>query len=125
VDMSYHVDRLFGAVSVLVTHGSVKQRLIRAYEENLADIDVVDLPIAVQESFAELRTLMHGVTPANVEGPVCASVRKMSEIQADGCARRIVEIYGEIATYAKADAEPMTVRPDEPQVVPPFLVKSG
>jgi hypothetical protein len=32
--MSYHVDRFYAAVSVLSGHGHIKQRLIKAYEEN-------------------------------------------------------------------------------------------
>ena len=51
-----------------------------------------DVSADLQKSFKELRRLMHGVVPANGEGPICASVRKMSKVQADHCAQLIVEI---------------------------------
>lgn len=123
--MAYHVDQLFAAVSVLVTHGPVKQRLIRAYEDNLDEIDSEELPISVQESFAEVRSLMHRVSPANGEGPVCASVRKMSKEQADACAQLIVSIYGEVARVGDDQQAAVPMHKDEPAIVPPFLVKSG
>ena len=120
--MSYHKDRLFGAVSVLVSHGPIKQRLIRAYEDHLEDIDTDELPLAVQESFAGLRRLVHGVAPANGEGRICASVRKMSKVEADRCAQLIVEICRDIAGYGDDGQAPL--RTDDAAALPPFLVKS-
>ena len=123
--MAYHVDQLFAAVSVLVTHGPVKQRLMRAYEDNLDEINREDLPFSVQESFAELQRLMHSVSPMNGEGPICASVRKMSKEQADDCSQRIVKIYGEVPRVADDAEMGVPLNKDEPAIVPPFLVKSG
>ena len=71
--MSYHVDRLYAAISVLVAHGPIKQRLIRAYEQHLEEIEEDELPLAVQEFFVTLRRMMHCVSPANGEGPICAA----------------------------------------------------
>jgi hypothetical protein len=125
--MSYHVDRLYAAISVLVTHGPVKQRLIQAYEDNLDDIKGDELPVDVQETFAELRRQMHHVAPTNGEGSICASVRKMSKQDTDECARRIVEIYGEVVRQADADKQqpPVPMRGKKAAAaVPPFLVKS-
>ena len=51
--MSNHINRFYAAVSVLSGHGHIKQRLLKAYEENLAVIEDDDLPIAVQQSFAD------------------------------------------------------------------------
>ncbi len=123
--MSYHADRFFAAVSVLVTHGPIKQRLMRAYEEYLEEIEQDELPVAVQESFAGLRRLMHGVTPANGEGPICASVRKMSKVEADRCAELLVEIFRDVVKYADDTQTLLPLVDEEISIVPPFLVKSG
>lgn len=122
--MTDHVDRFHAALLVLAGHGHVKQRLIRAFEENLADIHEDDLPIAMKQSFADLRHDMHRVAPLNGEGPICASVRKMSLDEASECAGRIVTMFGEISRYG-ADVQSTLPLGDEDEVrVPPFLVKT-
>ena len=76
--MTNHVERFHAALTVLAGHGHIKQRLIKAYEENLVDINDDELPITLKQPFADLRLQMHSVSPLNGEGPICASVRKMS-----------------------------------------------
>ena len=76
--MSYHADRFYAAVAVLAGHGHIKQRLIKAYEDNLVAISEDELPIAVKQTFSDLKHQLNRVTPLNGEGAVCASVRKMS-----------------------------------------------
>ena len=122
--MTDHVERFHAALLVLAGHGHVKQRLIKAFEENLADIHEDELPIAMRQPFADLRHEMHRVSPLNGEGPICASVRKMSLQEASECAGRIVSLFGEISRRG-ADAQPALPLGDEEEVrVPPFLVKS-
>ena len=125
--MSNHDESLFAAVSMLVTHGPIKQRLIRAYEDHLEALHEDELPAEVQESFATLRSMMHCVAPANGEGPICASVRKMSKSQADDCASLIVQIYGEISRHSStspATVSPIVRQVSEGTAVPQFLAKS-
>src|SRR5210317_856058 len=93
--MTDHLDRFHAALTVLAGHGHIKQRLIKAFEDNLAEIHEDELPIAMKQSFADLRHEMHRVTPLNGEGPICASVRKMSLDEASEIAGRIVSLYGE------------------------------
>jgi len=61
--MTDHLDRFHAALTVLAGHGHIKQRLIRAFEDNLVDIHEDELPIAMKQSFADLRHDMHRVTP--------------------------------------------------------------
>ncbi len=122
--MSHQVDRFFAAISVLVAHGPIKQRLIKAYEQHLEEIEEDDLPVAVQGSFVALRRAMHRVSPSNGEGPICASVRKMSKIQADECARSIIEMYGGVVGHTGDTLAPLPLLAEEGPRVPPFLVKS-
>ena len=123
--MSHQVDRFFAAISVLVAHGPIKQRLIKAYEQHLEEIEEDDLPVAVQGSFVALRRAMHSVSPSNGEGPICASVRKMSKIQADECARSIIEMYGGVVGQTGDTLAPLPLLAEDHPRVPPFLVKSG
>jgi len=122
--MTDHFDRFHAALLVLAGHGHVKQRLIRAFEDNLVDIHEDELPIAVKQSFADLRQDMHRVAPLNGEGPICASVRKMSLQEASDCAGRIVALYGEISRFREDLGSPAALGAEEETRVPPFLVKS-
>lgn len=122
--MSYHVDRFYTAVSVLAGHGHIKQRLIKAYEENLGEISADELPISVKQTFSDLKHQMHRVTPLNGEGPICASVRKMSVVEAAECAVSVVGLYGEILRLDDGD-QPVLTLDNEDRPVPPFLVKSN
>jgi len=121
--MSNQANCFYAAVSVLAAHGHIKQRLVKAYEENLAVIEDEDLPIAVKQSFADLRYIMSRVEPLNVEGPIRASVRKMSVDEADECAHKIIDLYRDMIWYSDSAQQPLPIG-DKP-VVPPFLVKSS
>ena len=122
--MSYHVDRFYAAVSVLAGHGHIKQRLIKAFDENLVDIQEDELPIVMKQPFADLRHEMFRVAPLNGEGAICASVRKMSLDQASDCAGRIVELYSQIARQRDDIQVNLPLNDAEETRVPPFLVKS-
>ncbi len=112
--MSYHEDKLFAAVSMLAAHGHIKQRLISAYEDNLEPIDEDDLPIPVKQSFADLKHLMHRVTPTNGEGPICASVRKMSVDEANQCAQLMVDLYRNMIRHSDSGQITLPPQIDEP-----------
>jgi len=123
--MSYHVDNFFTAVSVLAGHGHIKQRLIAAYEDNIEPIDVDELPVPVRKSFADLKHLMHRVSPMNGEGPICASVRKMSVDDANKCAQIMVDIYGDMIRLHDSGQTALPLQVDDRSTVPPFLIKSN
>jgi hypothetical protein len=121
--MTYHVDRFYAAVSVLAGDGHIKQRLIRAFQENLDDIAEGDLPRELKQAFRELRSRLNCVPPLAGEATVCASVRKMSITEACECAVKIVDMYGEVIRQAETLQDPIQLH-EEDVKVPPFLVKS-
>ena len=123
--MTYPVDSFHAAASVLVGHGHIKQRLIRAYEDNLGEISEDELPKSLKKTFSELRDQMHRVSPLNGEGPICASVRKMSVDEASECAVSMVSLYGELSRLDDGSDTLVPLDSQEPEVVPPFLVKSN
>ena len=121
--MTYHVDRFYAAVSVLAGDGHIKQRLMKAYQDNLDDIVEDELPRDIKRLFAKLKTRMHRVAPSNGEGPICATVRKMSIDEASDCAVSVVSLYGEILRQAEDLSDPVPLN-DNHDDVPAFLVKS-
>lgn len=122
--MTNHVDRLQAALTVLAGHGHIKQRLMKAYEENLADVHEDELPIALKQAFADLRHQMHSITPLNGEGPICASVRKMSTDEASECAVTIVALFRDIMRTDQNIQGSLQLTDADERRVPPFLVKS-
>ncbi len=116
--MRNHVDNFYAALLALAGHGRIKQRLVKAYEENLAIIEDEDLPIAVKQSFADLRHMMSRVdqVSGNVqsrqsflrrEGRIRASVRKMSVAEADDCAHKMIDLYRDMIRYSDNAQKPL------------------
>jgi len=123
--MSYHVDRFYAAVSVLATHGHIKQRLMNAFGDHLDDIDEEELPESIREAFTNLRIEMHRVTALNGEGTICASVRKMSAEEAGDCAVSVVSLYREMLSHSDHTQVDLPLDHKNRKAVPPFLIKSG
>jgi hypothetical protein len=78
----------------LVRSTPIKQRLIAAYRRHLSTILEDQLPAEARGSFGQVMRNLAGVAPLRGEDAVTASVRKMSNQEADDCAALIVEIFG-------------------------------
>src|ERR1700731_3306073 len=78
----------------LVRSTPIKQRLICAYRRHLASLQDSDIPGEVRESYGQVIRSLCGDQPLRGEDAVTASVRKMSNQEADDCAAQIVEIFG-------------------------------
>ena len=78
----------------LVRSSPIKQRLVCAYRRHLAPLQESDIPSEVRECYAQVMRSLCGVAPLRGEDAVTASVRKMSNQEADDCAAQIVEIFG-------------------------------
>jgi hypothetical protein len=78
----------------LVRSTPIKQRLVSAYRRHLASLPEDQLPSDVREFFGQVLRSLGGVQPLRGEDAVAASVRKMSNQEADDCAALIVEIFG-------------------------------
>jgi hypothetical protein len=93
-------ENLHCAALELVRSTSIKQRLISA-ARHLTPLTEDQLPTETRGSFAQLMRSLAGVQPQRGEDAVVASVRKMSNQQADDCAALIVEMFG---TLCRADS---------------------
>jgi hypothetical protein len=78
----------------LVRSTPIKQRLVCAYRRYLASLPADEIPTEVRESYSQVMRSLCGVAPLRGEDAVAASVRKMSNQEADECAAQIVEIFG-------------------------------
>ena len=78
----------------LVRSAPIKQRLICAYRRYLASLPPEEVPSEARESYGQVIRSLCGVQPLRGEDAVAASVRKMSNQEADECAAQIVEIFG-------------------------------
>jgi hypothetical protein len=78
----------------LVRSTPIKQRLVCAYRRFLVSLPPDEAPAEVRESYSQVVRSLCGVAPLRGEDAVAASVRKMSNQEADECAAQIVEIFG-------------------------------
>ena len=122
--MSNHVERFHAALTVLAGHGHIKQRLIKAYEEYLLDINEDELPVSMKQRFADLRRQLYCVTPLNGEGAICASVRKMSFDEASECAASVVTLFGELSRIQDDAQVALPLDDVEEARIPPFLINT-
>jgi len=93
----------------LVRSTPIKQRLISAYRRHLAALPEDQLPSEVRESCGHVMRVLRGVQPLPGEDAVAASVRKMSNQEADECASLIVEIFGLMSRFSVAANRPAAV----------------
>lgn len=92
--MSSAWECLHFATLELVRSTPIKQRLICAYRRHLGELPDDALPGDVREIFRQVMRSLRGVQPLRGEDAVSASVRKMSNQEADECAAMIVEMFG-------------------------------
>jgi hypothetical protein len=98
---------------------------MKAYEDHLDAIDEDEVPGERRSAFVEVQKAMHRVAPLNGEGSVCASVRKMSPVEAGDCAIAILSVYREMLRDGDDDSSDMQLDHENRKAVPPFLVESG
>lgn len=76
----------------LADSSPVKQRLIAAFSNYLAELDSSELPREARAEFDCIRRDLTRVPPMRGESPVVATVRKMSNEEAARNAQRIVRL---------------------------------
>jgi hypothetical protein len=96
--MSTTLDKFRGAALSFARSGSIKNRLTDAYRNHLAFVDESELPgelvdefRAVSYALSRQRPLLRG------EDAFRATVRKMSNTEAEEVARCVVRLFGEIS----------------------------
>lgn len=122
--MPRDAERFGTAVRVLAVHGHIKERLLRAFEDHLKDLDDASLPGQAKAAFRDLRERLTAVAPLNGEGAICASIRKMSVSDAEDCACAIVDIYSELLSVDGRSHGATKKAKTKSAEVPAMLLKS-
>ena len=113
------LENLHCAALELVRSTSIKQRLISA-ARHLTPLTEDQLPNETRGSFTQLMRALAGVQPQRGEDAVVASVRKMSNQQADDCATLIVEIFGALCRAESLAQRPPAAVSSIVQLLPPL-----
>jgi hypothetical protein len=104
--MSTTWEQLEGAVLSLTRSGAIKDRLSDAYRNHLAHVDAAALPDAARTDFCTCRDALTRQHPLRGEDAVRATVRKMSNEEAEALAQSVVRLYG-VVTRANAEPAPL------------------
>jgi hypothetical protein len=116
--MSTTLEKFQGAALSLARSGSIKERLTAAYRNHLAFIEEGELPIELRDEF---RSFSHALTRERPlfrgEDSVRATVRKMSNHEADEVASRVVRMFGALSNGLSSGVRAKGSK-GVPQVVP-------
>lgn len=91
--MSRVYDRLESATLLLTGGGSIKDRLNGAWRQYLASLDADDMPRELRLQFLDLSSAMQRERPLRGEDAVRATIRKMSNEDAERQAALIVRMF--------------------------------
>ncbi len=103
--MSRIYDRLESATLLLARSGAIKDRLSGAWRQCLSNIDADDLPRELRLQFLELSSAMQRERPLRGEDAVRATIRKMSNEEADRHAAHIVRMFGRMTRQQELPLE--------------------
>jgi hypothetical protein len=95
--MSTAWEQLEGAALSLARSRPIKERLADAYRNHLALVNADELPDALREEFRACHDALTRERPLRGEDAVRATVRKMSNQQADDVACSVVRLFAAMA----------------------------
>jgi len=104
--MSTAWEQLEGAALSLVRSGPIKERLTEAFRNHLALVNAEELPDALREEFRACHDALTHRRPLRGEDAVRATVRKMSNQEADDVARSVVRLFTALTREETALAMP-------------------
>jgi len=90
-------EKFHSATIELAGAGPIKRRLFGAYVNHLSALDSEELPKEIREDFSSFTRAMRSVRPLPGEDAVRATVRKMSDNEANHFAVQIVNMLGTVA----------------------------
>jgi hypothetical protein len=118
------------ATLALARAGGIKERLENAYRQHLSSISEDDLPSAVRAQFSEfIRTMTRERPMLRGEEPFRATVRKMSNTEAEDVACAVVQMFAAVPRTlprtAATSPRAKSVSPQGAQVVPLFVSEAA
>ena len=91
--MSRVYDRLESATLLLARAGAIKERLNGAWRQCLSNVELDDVPRELRLQFLELTNAMQRERPLRGEDAVRATIRKMSNEEAESHCALIVRMF--------------------------------
>jgi hypothetical protein len=111
-------EKFHSATVELAGAGPIKRRLFGAYVNHLSTLDCEQLPNEIREDFSSFTRAMRSVRPLPGEDAVRATVRKMSDVDANRYAVQIVNMLGTVTRVQ------MNARPQSASVVKLFAAEA-
>jgi hypothetical protein len=102
--MNTRCEQLEGAALSLVRCAPIKHRLIDAYRNHLALVDAEELPEALRAQFRACHDALTRERPLRGEDAVRATVRKMSNHEADEVARSVMRLFADMVRETALEA---------------------
>ena len=96
-------DRLESATLHFARSGAIKDRLETAWRKCLANIEAEDLPHDLRLQFLELAARLQRETPLRGEDALRATIRKMSNEEAEHHASHIVRMFCRMTRQPELD----------------------
>lgn len=100
MEYGYIWEKFFGAAMSLVVDGSLKQRLEYA-AQSIIHLKNHTIPEDVKEDVLSLIADLTSGNPEGDEGRIHATIKRMTDEEARGTAKRILGIYDNIARHRK------------------------
>jgi hypothetical protein len=107
VVMSTTWEQLEGAALSLARSGSIKDRLADAFRNHLAQVNTEELPDPLRAQYRACQEALTRERPQPGEDAVRATVRKMSNSEADEVAAGVVRLYGAFAREWTREPAPL------------------
>jgi hypothetical protein len=121
--------QLESAAMCLARSGSIKDRLAEAFRDHLAKVNADDLPEPLRAQFRACHDALTRERPQRGEDAVRATVRKMSNLEADELSCNLVRLYAALVRESQRTAEVVTTLnsgaagPARPKKVVPQVVE--
>jgi hypothetical protein len=104
--MSTTWEQLEGAVLTLARSGTIKERLADAFRNHLAHLSADALPESLRADLQACHDVLTRERPLRGEDAVRATVRKMSNEEADEVACRVVRLFGAMTHELQHELQP-------------------
>jgi hypothetical protein len=111
-------EKFQGATLSLARSGSIKDRLVDAYRNHLAEVSEDELPRELREQFRSVSQRLTCERPLRGEDAVRATTRKMSTDEADHVAWAVVRLFSALPRGSSA------ARHTAAQVVPLYVAEA-
>jgi len=114
-------ERFRDATVTLAGSGSVKQRLLQAFQAHLQDFSADELPRDLRGTYSAVSAALRSAKRAGTLDTISASVLKMSEAEAGRHAQAIVSVFCGLHEAPPAARPAILLRAVPDEDIPPLI----